>query len=238
MSNIIEFIILNPILQIFYFGVFSGVLLMYVKDNAPNRIDVFIGKRIGNILRIFKHKTPPETSQSMDFKGGTYYFDSADIKLEFKHGPFVRSAFIFDEDNATPIKTTKPNEPTTEKKEETTITKNGKQTTLTTLTKTKSKNYPLDIQLDTQWHISARKLYNWWKNRMMETTWRAIIGKTIGSDYFVLILGITLGAIIGGLAVYSIIPYHVIASTITTTTNSSQSTITSTTSSLGTITIS
>lgn len=206
-SNIWEFILFNPLLQIFYFGIFTGGLFFYIKDNTPNRLDVLIGKRVGNVLRIHTWRQPSDKKEDMTYKGSMYYFDNADIKLTLKHGLFDRPMYIFDEDNLTPIKTTKPNVPI--KITTTTITnKKGEQVVVTT--KKKSTNYPLDIDLDTQWNISARKIYNWWKNKMMETTWRAIIGKTIAGDMGQTIMLLVMGIAMGALAMYAIEPYHVI----------------------------
>ena len=227
------YILLSPVAEIFYFGVLSGVLFIYAWQNQPNRQDIYIGTRIGNILRLFKHMAPSDKKQDFTYNKGMYKLDKPALKLEMKHGIFSRPMWIFDEDNLTPIKTTQPNMKEADETKvitpEKTITKttkdkDGNITTTTevipaktTTVKKKSTNYPLDVNLDTQWNISAHKIYDWWKEKMMETTWAAVIGKALTQNIGQLILFLSMGWVIGMLTLYAIEPIHVVNTVVTTT---------------------
>src|SRR5579872_6725905 len=94
-------------MQWFYYGAISSVFFMSMRSNLPNRIDVYIGRRIGNHLTIHTKKQVSNKKIDMDNarggKNGTYILDGSMSDMSMKHFAFENPIMIFDEEAATQV---------------------------------------------------------------------------------------------------------------------------------------
>jgi len=236
-------------MQWFYFGAFTGVFVMFIRSSLPNKVEVFIGRKVGNHLQLhtWKHVSNKkvDVNNKRGEKDGTYILDTSLSDMSLKRFAFENPIMIFDEDSSSAtigikggqiIKNTQGQAKDFSDESMNLLPEDKREAIKELIKKGKIKlvkgKMPIHYDINPIWKGSAMKMKKYFKDKMVDSTWKAIILQTFGSNYIQLLIGIALGAAIA-IAIYpQFAPIHYFPVDVTTTVTSTSSTTTASTTTI------
>lgn len=220
-----------------YFGIVIGIMFSEGRKNIPNTKDVWIGKRINNILYIHTEKLVRKGTQEIKYAGRLIPLIDTEVSIFRKHFNWQSPIHIVDEDWGSDIigVQQKYSDKALDTGTEIDIEAMDKEVK-ETIEKAKKEGKTPNIKLNINpiFQISAVKLYNWFYVKMLNAAYDAIVKKGVikGGSIGLIILGIVMGGMGGYIATnyYNTANPHIITVTINnscpTDINLSQTTIT------------
>jgi hypothetical protein len=188
----------------FYFGVITGAFIFIMRTSLPNRTEIFIGKQMGNRIVFHTHKLIKRTNDYFPFNSEKgYYTNVINSLISIKHFAFENPALFFNEDNAFPLQMNVPDMNISDeeyKQKVLEFNKKVEEWKANKGTMTKPDGKPIAFKIHAMWIASATAFRSYFHDKMIWTSWQAIISRGLTSNYTQLLIGMG----IGGLIVFSL----------------------------------